>query len=147
MRQTRPEIYPALLQNFFVAVSSQRASSFLTSLILSLSLSPSFFGRENELLHALLEVRDITSPSRRQDDDVLLEVLLFLSLYLGQRDREREREREEDRESESERERECVLYRYPSSQHDKFVRPLSRTRLNRLRSCVQYCGGDRCSQP
>lgn len=52
---------------------------------LSRSLSYPLSSTRKRFLCALLEVRGITLPSRRQDDDVLLQVLLFLSLYLDQR--------------------------------------------------------------
>lgn len=61
--------------------------------LLWFSLFPSLSTRKR-LLRALLEVRGITLPPRRQSDDVLLKVLLFLLMYLGQSDREEERERE-----------------------------------------------------
>jgi len=78
-------------------------------------------------------VRGITLPSRRQDDDVLLKVQLALPFVAFGLKRERERERE--------RERKPLSF----FTADKFERPLNRTQLNRLRSCVQYCGGDGCT--
>jgi len=65
-------------------------------------------------------VRDITSSSRRQGDGVFLETLVFLPIALKQ-------ENEEERKRERERER---ASRCPSSQPNRFVRPLSHTWLN-----------------